>query len=180
MTKFNANTVQEFMAAARKKFGGQDLGLTHAHPEAAWSFNNKTNKLFKVAFTCPITEDFAQVGGGKPDKANKDAIKEVADRAKAHEDQHKADYLAAFNKFDADTTAKNLMAQTYKDVNEAKKAVHAKREELATSLKNACLALHKTEGVLTVTQKKDGTFDVAMQAAGANGCDQITQAAKKR
>jgi hypothetical protein len=180
MTKFNADTVQEFMAAARKKFGGQDLGLTHAHPAAAWSFNNKTNKLVNVAFTCPVTEDFAQVGGGKPDKANKDAIKEVADRAKAHEDKHKADYLAAFKKFDADSTAKDLMSQSFKDVNAAKKAVHAKRDELATSLKNACLALHQTEGVLTVTQKKDGSFDVSMKAAGANGCDQITQAARAK
>ncbi|HEY6434068.1 MAG TPA: hypothetical protein VIZ17_18990 [Acetobacteraceae bacterium] len=171
MTKFNADTVQQFMAAANKKFHGQNLGMTVAHPAASYTFNKKTNKLIKLVFTCSITEDFAQVGGGKPDKANKDAIKEVADRAEAHEDKHKAGYNVAFKKFDADGTAKDLMAKTYKNEKEAKDAIHAKREELTASLKTACLALHQSEGLLVVTPQKDGSFDITMKAAGATGCD---------
>src|SRR4051812_24989969 len=171
MTKFNADTVQEFMAAANKKFGGKNLGQTHANPTASRTFNKKTKKLTAVAFTCPITEDFAEVGGGKPDKANKDAIKEVAARAKAHEDKHKAGYQACFRKFKPDDVAKDLMAKTYKDENDAKKAVHAKIEELVASLKAACLALHQSEGILIIAPQKDGSFKITMKAAGASGCE---------
>src|SRR4051794_29175102 len=95
-SKFNADTVQEFMTAVNKKFGGQNLGKTNAHPTASFTFDKKAAKLTKVVFTCPVTEDFAEVGGGKPDKANKDAIQEVAARAEAHEEKHNAGFEAAF------------------------------------------------------------------------------------
>jgi hypothetical protein len=172
VTKFDADTAQQFMAAAKKKFGGQNLGLTTAHPLASFKFNKKTNKLVSLVFTCAITEDFAEVGGGKPDKANKDAIKDIAARAKAHEDKHKAGDNAAFKKFDADGTAKDLMAKTYKNEKEAKDAIHAKREELVTSLKAACIALHQSEGNLVVTPQNGG-FNITMKAAGAIGCDNV-------
>ena len=171
MTKFSANTVQEFMAAANKKFGGKNLGQTHAKPAASRTFNKKTKKLTAVAFTCPVTEDFAEVGGGKPDKANKDAIKDVAARAKAHEDKHKAGFDAAFKAFKPEDVAKELMAKTFKDEKEAIDAVHTKREELSASLKAACLALHQSEGILVVTPQSNGSFNITMKAAGASGCD---------
>jgi hypothetical protein len=120
MTKFNADTVQEFMAAANKRYGGKNLGQTHAKPAAAHTFNKKTGKLVSVTFTCPITEDYAEVGGGKPDKANKQAIEDVAARAKAHEDKHKAGFDAAFKAFKPDDVAKALKAKTFKDEKEAK------------------------------------------------------------
>ena len=73
--------------------------MTVAHPAAAYvPFNKKTNKLIKLVFTCSITEDFAQVGGGKPDKANKGAIQDVATRSKAHEDKHKVGYVPLLSK----------------------------------------------------------------------------------
>ena len=65
------------------------------------------------------------------------------------------------------------MARTYKNEKEATDAIHAKREELAASLKTACLALHQSEGLL-VTPQKDGSFNITMKAAGAIGCDNIT------
>jgi hypothetical protein len=115
MTKFNADTGDAFIEAANKKFGGDSLGETKHHAALSpWSF--KDGKVTKVVFTCPITLDFAEVGGGKPNSTQKSAIAKVAQLAQDHEKKHKAGYEAAFKAFDPDKTAKELMAKTFKDL----------------------------------------------------------------
>ena len=165
MTKFNADTVDQFMDAAKKKFGGNNLGETDAHP--AYNYAFKGGKLTKLVFTCPVTLDFAEVGGGKPDSANKDAIAKIAKLAEDHENKHKAGYEAAFKKFDPNTTAKELMAKSFKDDKEAKKTIEAKFKELKDALLQACLDLHKREGLILVTP----SLDIQVKAAGSSGCD---------
>lgn len=165
MTKFNADTVDAFMEAANKKFGGDSLGETKHHAALSpWSF--KDGKVTKVVFTCPITLDFAEAGGGKPNSTQKAAIAKVAQLAQDHEKKHKAGYEAAFKAFDPDKTAKELMAKTFKDVKEAKKELDAKFKELTDALMKACLDLHKTEGLIEVTTN----IDIQVKPAGASGC----------
>ena len=164
MTKLNADTVDAFIEAANKKFGGSDVGETKAHPAFSYSF--KGGKLTKVNFTCPITLDFAEVGGGKPNAANKDAIAKVAQLAEDHEEKHKAGYESAFKTFDPDKTAKELMAKTFKDEKEAKKELEAKFKALKDALMQACLDLHKSEGIIEVTTN----INIQMKPAGASGC----------
>jgi hypothetical protein len=168
MTKFNAITVDQFMHAANKKFGGNDLGMTDAKPSFSYSF--KDGRITKVSFTCPITLDYAEIGGGKPDKANKDAIAQVAAFAQQHEKSHKAGFEKAFKKWNVDKVAKDLMAKTYKDKKAAEKAGKERLDDLQSKLMDACLDLHKTEGLITVTHQKDGSIDVSTKAAGASGC----------
>ena|SRR5271165_5100085 len=100
------------MDAAKRKFSGDELGETEAKPHIGYIF--KDGKLSKVTITCPIAIDYAEVGGGNPDKANKDAIAQVAALAEQHEEKHKACYEAAFKKWNADKVAKDLMAKTFK------------------------------------------------------------------
>ena len=168
MAKFNADTVDDFMAAAKKKFGGDELGTTEAKPHIGFIF--KDGKVTKVAITCPISMDYTEVGGGNPDKANKDAIAQVAALAKQHEEKHKAGYEAAFNKWNAEKVKKDLMAKTFKDKKEADKAAKEQMDDLDGKLMDACLDLHKQEGLLVVTHQKDGSIAVSMKAAGAGGC----------
>ena len=126
--------------------------------------------MAKLSFTCTVTLDYAEVGGGKPDQANKDAIAKVAEMAKDHEEKHKAGYEAAFKKWNADKVAKDLMAKTYKDQKEAQKAVKDAVADLDKVLLDACLELHKKEGVIEFTHQANGSIDVTMKAAGAAGC----------
>jgi Zn-finger domain-containing protein len=110
--------------------------------------------------------DFAEVGGGKPNAANKDAIAKAAQLAEDHEEKHKAGYESAFKTFDPDKTAKELMAKTFKDEKEAKKELEAKFKALKDALMQACLDLHKSEGIIEVTTN----INIQMKPAGASGC----------
>jgi predicted nucleotide-binding protein (sugar kinase/HSP70/actin superfamily) len=167
MTKFNADTVDAFMKAAYAKFGGNKLGETEHKAAVKYAFRG--GKLTNVTFTCPITAVYAEVGSGKPDAPNKDAIAKVAKLAQDHENKHKSGYDAAFKTFDATKSAKDLMAKTYKDENEAKKALAAKFKELTDALMAACLKLHQSEGLIIVTKNGD-KFDVTTKPAGSSGC----------
>lgn len=169
MTKFNADTVFEFMDKANKKYGGDDLGSTEATPSFKYG-SFKDGKLGKLEFSCDIDLDFAEFGSGKPDDNNKKAIADVCDIAEEHEKKHKAGYEKAFKDFDPKGTAKDLMEKTFKSKSEADKAVADAFKDLKKALKDACLDLHKKEGIVSVAEQKDGSFKITTKPAGASGC----------
>jgi hypothetical protein len=169
MTKFRANDVDDFMDNAGKKYGDGDLGDTDAKTASKYG-GFKDGKLQKLVFTCDVTVDYAEPGSGKADAANKDAIDNVADIAKAHELKHKAGYEKAFKDWDQKTVAKKLMDQTFKSKGEADKAVKDALDDLNGALKKACLELHKKEGIVEVSHQADGSIKIVTKAAGAAGC----------
>lgn len=172
MTKFKADKVDDFLKAAHKKFHGNSVGDTN-FPKTKQLWKGKLNNgRLTLSWTFPqITMDYAEVGGGKPDKANKDAIAEVARLAKQHEEKHKAGYEAAIKDWDPDKVKKDLESKTYKNDREVQKAVNDAVDDLYSKMMKACLDLHKKEGVIVVAHGANGTIDVSMEAAGASGCE---------
>jgi hypothetical protein len=172
MTNFKADTLSDFIEAAAKKYGAGSLGKTEPVTTRE-PFLFKGGKLTKISFTFKATVDSAAFGGGKhkgkPDKANRDAITQVVHLALEHERKHKAGYEAAFKQWNAQAV-KDLKAGTFKDKKEAEDAIDAKMLELNAKLRDACLDLHSTEGLIQVT-RKGGSIDVTMTAAGKIGCD---------
>ena len=172
MTKFNADTVDDFLKAAAKKFGGDSAGATDVDQTKLWKGRFNKGKLTNLSFTLRITMDYAEVGGGKPDKANKNAIAQVAQLAKLHEEKHKAAYEAAFEKWGPEQVKKDLESRTYKNEKEMNKAVNDALDDLDRALLSACLDLHKKEGVIIVAHNnRDVSIEVSMKPAGASGCE---------
>ena len=167
MTSFNADTIQEFMDAAAEKFGAGGLGETEYHVNSSYRFRD--GKLIDVSFTLKVTIDFATFGGGKPDKANHDAITHVVHLGKVHETKHKEGYEATFNRWKPQAV-KDLKAATYKDENEAKAALQKKVDEINDKMKAACLDLHSKEGFVDVMQT-GSTISITMKPAVASGCE---------
>jgi hypothetical protein len=113
--------------------------------------------------------DSATFGGGKPDKANHDAITHVVHLGKVHERKHKEGYEATFNTWKPQAV-KDLKAGTYGDENEAKNAIEKKVDEINDKMKAACLDLHSKEGYVDVMQT-GSNISITMKPAGANGCE---------
>jgi hypothetical protein len=113
--------------------------------------------------------DSATFGGGKPDKANHDAITHVVHLGKVHERKHKEGYEATFNTWKPQAV-KDLKAGTYGDENEAKNAIEKKVDEINDKMKAACLDLHSKEGYVDVMQT-GSNISITMKSAGANGCE---------
>ena len=169
MSKISGDSAKEFTDNANKKFGDGDLGTTDY--ETAYKLGGfKDGKILKLEFTCTITMDYAEVGSGKPDANNKKAIAKIADIAEAHEKRHKAGYEKAFKEFDAKKTAAALMEETYKSRADAEKAIKDAFNDLEKALNDACLNLHKKEGLIDVVAQADGSFKIIERAAGAQGC----------
>lgn len=169
MAKIPANTIHEFIKNANKHYDGDGAGATtpkHSYKYASFS---KQGQLVKLQVTFSVDIDFAEPGPGHPDPINKTAIALVSDLAKKHEQKHKAGYEAAFKEWN-DKVPDDLMKKTFKNKNEAEKAVDDQIKVLDGKLKQACLELHKTEGRLEVRENKDGSIDVFTKAAGATGC----------
>ena len=142
MTKFPANDVDSFMDKANAKYGGGDLGDTDA--KTAYKLGGfKDGKIQKLVFTCDVSVDYAEPGSGKPDAANKKAIDDVADIAKAHELKHKAGYEKAFKDWDQKSVVKKLMDQDFKSKGEAEKAIKDALDDLDDKLKDACTRIQR-------------------------------------
>jgi hypothetical protein len=175
MTKFKADTVDDFLKAAHKKFGGDSAGKTDFDKTTKLWKGRVNNGKLTLSWTFPqITMDYAEVGGGKPDKANKDAIAEVAQLAKQHEEKHKAGYEAAIKDWDPEQVKEDLESKTYKNEKEVNKAVNDALDDLFRKLLKACLDLHKKEGVIVVAHERDGSIDISMDPAGASGCESFS------
>lgn len=169
MTKFAADNVDDFMDKANAKYGGGDLGDTDAKTGSKYG-GFKDGKIQKLVFTCDVSVDYAEPGSGKPDAANKKAIDDIADIAKAHELKHKAGYEKAFKDWNQAAVAKKLMDQTFKSKGDADKAIKAALDDLGDKLKDACLDLHKKEGIVDLTHQADGSIKIVTKPAGAAGC----------
>jgi hypothetical protein len=171
MTNFKADTLTDFIEAAAKKYGDGSLGKTDTATKRKFHF--KDGKLTTVSFTFKATVDSAAFAGGKhkgkPDKANSDAITQAVHLAREHERKHKTGYKAAFEQWN-EQAVKDLKAGTFKDKEEAEAAIDEKIRELNDKLRDACLDLHHTEGLIQVTRKR-GSIEVTMAAAGESGCD---------
>ncbi len=169
MTKIPANDIHEFIKNANKYFKDDGAGVTtpkHSYKYASFS---KQGQLVKLQVSFWVDTDFAEPGPGHPDAINKMAIEVASGAAKKHEQNHKAGYDAAFNEWN-DKVPAALMKQTFKNKNEAEKAVDDQIKVLDGKLKQACLELHKKEGLLEVRENKDGSIDIIPKPAGASGC----------
>jgi hypothetical protein len=168
MTVFNADTINEFETAAFEKYGVGSLGKTDS--ATSYTYHFKDGKLTSVSYTFKATSDWAVFGGGKANKANKDAIEKCVRLSQEHEQKHKEGYERTFTQWKAQAE-KDLKAGTYKDAKEAENAIEEKIHDLNNKLRDACLDLHSKEGLIVVTYKNGSPIDVSMTVAGKMGCD---------
>jgi hypothetical protein len=169
MTKISADSLEDFINNAQRRYGAGELGETKADP--AYKYGGfKDGKVIKLEFTCPVTTDYAEPGSGKPDPDNRKAIADMADLVEAHEKEHKAGYEKAFKDWDPKGTAADLMKQTFKTRGDAEKAMKKALDDLKDTLHDACLALHKKGGTFDVKYENDGSITITERPAGPSGC----------
>jgi hypothetical protein len=170
LTNIFASTVDEFTENAAAVFGAGTLGETKPRLSFKWSLD-ENSKIASATVTLSITATTAHwagpgLSGGKhkpqPDAANKAAIVRVEALNKAHEQKHIDTYQSTF---DAKKTAaeKRLIGMTESEAG-------AVRDELGKALRDACEALHATEGLVTVTTQ-GATITVTVGPSGPGGCD---------
>lgn len=169
LTNIYANTVDDFTAGAAAIFGAGTLGETKPHISVKWSLD-ENGKITTATMTLTISSTTAHwAGSGKkngkplpqPDAANRTAIDRVEALNKAHEQKHIDTYQSTFDAKKAEIEKKYVG----KTASEAA-AVTA---EMGDALLAACEALHKTEGLVTVTHTGD-QISVAVSPAGPGGC----------
>lgn len=169
MAKLAADSVDDFIAKAGKKWGKGRAGETK--PKPVWTYGSfKDGQVSKLVFSFSSTIEFAEDGGGKADAENKKAIKLVAKLAKEHEENHQEYYDKAYKDWKPKTQADDLMEMNFDSKAEAVKAMTAKFAELEKALLDACLSLHKKEGIIYAELDTDGSYAVYTKPAGPNGC----------
>ena len=170
MAKLAADSVDDFIAKAAKKWGKGRAGETH--PKPAWTYGGftKEGQVLKLVFSFDSTIEYAEDGGGKADAENKKAIKLVAKLAKEHEENHQTYYEKAFKAWKPQDQADGIMEQVFDSKSAAVKAMEAKFAELQKELLAACLELHRKEGIIYVELEKDGSYSVYTKPAGPTGC----------
>ena len=170
LTNIFASDVDEFMENAAALFGAGTLGETKPHLSFKWTLD-KDSKISSATATLSITATTAHwagsgVSGGKhkpqPDGANRTAIDRIEALNKAHEQKHVDTYQAAFD-------AKKAAAEQ-KLVGKTESEADAVTAELGQALRDACEALHATEGLVTVTTQ-GATISVTVGPSGPGGCE---------
>jgi hypothetical protein len=163
------STVDQFRQSAGSAFGQGLLGDTRFALGAKWTI--VSGKITKPTLSLKITSATAHwagpgLQGGKhgpqPDAANRTAIAQIEALNKSHEQKHIDGYQSVFDGKKSDIE-KKLVGQT--EVESAKTIA-----EMSDALKAACETLHKTEGLIVVTQQA-GAFSIAVQAEGPGACD---------
>jgi len=170
LTNIFASTVDEFTDNAANIFGAGTLGQTNAHVSANWTLD-QNGKIASATLSLSITSTTAHWAGSgvsegkrlpQPDAANRTAIDRVEALNKAHEQKHIDTYQSAFNAKKAEIERK-FVGKSPDDAD----AVTA---EMTKALRDACEALHATEGLVTVTHQGP-TISVSVSPAGPGGCD---------
>ena len=170
LTNIFASTVDEFTDNAANIFGAGTLGQTNAHVSANWTLD-QNGKIASATLSLSITSTTAHWAGSgvsegkrlpQPDAANRTAIDRVEALNKAHEQKHIDTYQSAFNAKKAEIERK-FVGKSPDDTD----AVTA---EMTKALRDACEALHATEGLVTVTHQGP-TISVSVSPAGPGGCD---------
>jgi hydroxymethylpyrimidine pyrophosphatase-like HAD family hydrolase len=164
-----ADTAQDFMDNAHVAMRDPSLlGKTSAKLDWSVTKDGKTKKIKKVSFT--LTTEITRVHWAglkrtKPDKANAAAIKQIEELNKAHEDAHRAGYEKAFKKLKA-KLEKDLVGKDDSDLDQAV-------QELKDALTDECEKLHKSGGLITVTDNGSGKITVRESAEGPGGCPDL-------
>lgn len=169
LTNIFASTIDDFTDGAAAIFGAGTLGETKPHISVKWSLD-ENGKITKATMTLAISSTTAHwAGSGKkngkaqpqPDAANRTAIDRLEALNKAHEQKHIDTYQSAFDAKKAEIE-KKFPGKTASEA----EAVTA---EMGDALLAACEALHKTEGLVTVTHA-GSQISVAVSPAGPGGC----------
>ena len=169
LTNIFASTVDDFADGAAVLFGAGALGETKPHISVNWSLD-ENSKIESATITLTISSTTAHwAGSGKkngkpqqqPDAANRTAIDRVEALNKAHEQKHIDTYQSTFDAKKAEIEKKYL----------GKTAIEAGAvtAEMGDALLAACEALHKTEGLVTVTHT-GSQISVSVSPAGPGGC----------
>jgi hypothetical protein len=175
-----AKSYKEFRDGAVKHFGDEALGWTKAGEVSATVVDFKDGKLKTVSFSMkPPTMEWAEAdfGNGPIHDYDLDAIRKCIVLEKAHEKKHKEAIDRTFKMW-RPKAEKALRDGTYPDKAAALKAIEAKMAELDVALNDACLELHKEEGLIEVTfPAHSKTANVVMKRAPVDsagrpiGCD---------
>ena len=164
-----ADTAMDFMDNAHKAMGDSSkLGETSANLTWSVSTDSKTKKIKKITFTLKTEITRVHWAGQektKPDKANEDAIKEIESLNKAHEEAHRSGYEAAFKKLKT-KFEKDLIGKEEDDLDEAV-------QEIKDAMTDEGEKLHKSGGMITVTDNGGGNITVKESAEGAGGCPSL-------
>lgn len=169
LVNVKADTAQDFMDNAHTAMGDPaKLGETKA--DLSWSVakDAKTKKIKKVTFTLKTAITRVHWAGStkaKPDKANEAAIKQIESLNKAHEEAHRDGYEKAFKKLKA-KLEKDLIGKEDDDFD---KAV----QQLKDALTDECEKLHKSGGMITLTDNGGGKISVKESAEGPGGCPSL-------
>ena len=166
LVNVRADTAEDFLDAAHKAMKDRKkLGETSTDVEASFKFDKKTKKIVEGTLSLKMETKrvhFAGANKVKPDKANQDAIDQIESLNTDHEKNHRDSAQKAFD--DAkDDLEKELVGKTEK---EAKAVV----QKMADKLTAACEKLHKSEGMITVTDDGKGTISVTEGPEGPGGC----------
>jgi hypothetical protein len=163
-----ADTALDFMASAHKAMGDPSkLGETSAQVDFSYALDGTTKKIKKVTFTLKTEIRRVHWAGAqktKPDKANAAAITEIEALNKAHEEAHRSGYEAAFKKCKA-RFEKELIGKDESDLDKA-------AQEIKDALTAECEKLHKSGGLVTVTDS-GGKITVKESAEGPGGCPDL-------
>jgi hypothetical protein len=171
VSNFNifASTVDEFSDNAAAEFGPGTLGETKPHVSVNWRLGDD-GRITSATMTMTISSRTAHWAGSgisngrhlpQPDAANRTAIDRVEALNRAHEQRHIDTYRSTF---DAQRAA---IERQY--VGRTETEADAVTAQMAQALLDACEALHRTEGLVTVTHT--GTqISVAVRPAGPGGC----------
>jgi hypothetical protein len=168
LVNVKADTAMDFMSNAHAAMKDPSkLGETSAQIKYTFSQDGTTKKLKKVTFT--LTTEIKRVHWAgqqksKPDKANAAAIQQIEALNKAHEESHRSGYEKAF---------KALKSKLEKDlIGKEQSDLDAAMQQLKDALTNECEKLHKSGGLITVTDN-GGKITVKESAEGTGGCPDL-------
>jgi hypothetical protein len=167
LVNVKADTAADFLDNAHKAMhDANKLGETTYDLEITGvKLDPKTKTVIKGSFK--LTTETTRVhwaGPVKtpPDKPNAHAIEQIEAMNADHEKNHRDSYQQAFDKAKG-ALEKEMVGKTEKELKDV-------LQEMKDKLLDACEKLHKSEGLITVTQKADGSITVSESAEGPGGC----------
>lgn len=161
-----ADNAKDFLDNAHKAMKDKSkLGETKFNLNMKFSLDSKTKKIKTGTFTLQTTITRVHWAGPaktKPDKANLDAINEIERLNKAHEEAHQDSYEKVFKKAKGELE-KEMEGKTPKEAQEL-------LGQMEDKLVEACEKLHKTGGMINVSDNGNGKISVTESAEGPGGC----------
>jgi hypothetical protein len=167
LVNIKADTAREFLDEAHKAMKDRKkLGETTYKLEIGKvKLDPKTKTVASGSFTLTMDTTRVHWAGAKktkPGKMNAEAITKIENLNEAHEKAHRDGYQEAFDKA-KDELEKKMVGKTQKEQKDILEEMHDK-------LKDACLKLHKTGGMIDVSEGDD-KITVSESAEGPSGCE---------